>query len=97
MSEIVFMNMLKIGESKYCHISTCHDMPVLKVELVVGSEHVAGDHRGEEPSVLLAVAAVHHVQHPLGIGVAKVGRVRGAVVNLDRDKNIAANIKNQDI
>ena len=61
-------------------------MSVLKVELVVGSEHVAGNHRGEDPAVLLAVAAVHHVQHPLGVGVAKVGRVRGSVVNLDRGR-----------
>jgi hypothetical protein len=54
---------------------------VLDVKVVVGSEHIAGYDGGEHGSMLRGVAAVHYVDHALGVAVAKVAVVRGAVVN----------------
>ena len=57
-------------------------MAILQIEVVILPEDVAGHDRGVGDPVLLVVAPVHHVHHPLGEAVAVVGVVRRAVVDL---------------
>ena len=56
-------------------------MAVADVEVVVGTEDVAGDDGGKFAAVLLSVSSVHHVQHALGVAVAEVAVVGRSVVD----------------
>ena len=56
-------------------------MPLLDREVVVRPEDVGRHHRGPLAAVLLRVASVLHVDHPLRVGVALVGLVRRSVVD----------------
>jgi len=60
---------------------TRNDVAVLEVVVIVGSVDVGGDNAGEVAAVLLVVGLVEDINHPLGIGVAKVGGMRGPVVD----------------
>lgn len=53
------------------------DVGLFEVEVVVRTEDVGGDDRGELAAVLLVVTLVHHVDHTLGVGVTVVGGVWG--------------------
>ena len=61
-------------------------MSVLQVEVVVRPVDVAGHDGGELDAVLVGVHSVHHVDHALGEAVAVVGRVRGAQVDLKKER-----------
>ena len=49
-------------------IINCQMAPVV----IMRSVNVGGDDGGEVASVLLVVALVHHIDHPLRIGIARV-------------------------
>lgn len=54
---------------------------VLQVVVVMGAIHIGGDHAGEVAAILLIVGPVEDINHPLGIRVAKVGVMRGPIVD----------------
>ena len=56
-------------------------MAAHNVEIIVRPEDVGGNHRGVVPTMLRFVTAIEDVEHTLGVGIAKVGRVRRAVMN----------------
>ena len=62
---------------------TRDDVSVVDAEVVVGPEDIAGDDGAVLPTVLLGIALVHHIDHALGIAVAKVGVMGRSIVNLD--------------
>ena len=49
---------------------TRQNMPIINVEVVMGSENVCWDHRREIASMLIMVRAIEYVYHPFGVGVA---------------------------
>lgn len=57
-------------------------MAAVGVEIVVRTEHIARNDRGEQAAVLLCVGVIGHVNHALGIAVAVVWRVRRTVMYL---------------
>ena len=69
-----------LGNEHAVHHARDH-MAVLEVIVVVRPVDVCGDDAGKHAAVLLVVGMVRNVNHALGVGVAKVGVVRRAVVN----------------
>ena len=56
------------------------DVAVLEVEVVILAEHVGKDDRRVVNSIVLVVHPRKDINHTLGVCIALVGRVRGAVV-----------------
>lgn len=71
---------LALGEVELVDEAGDH-VAVLQVVVVMGTVHVGGDHAGEVAAVLLVVGPVEDIDHPLGVRVAKVGVMRGPVVD----------------
>ncbi len=61
---------------------------VLQVEVVVGAEDVGWDDAGEHAAVLLVVGLVGDVNDALCMGIATVGVVGFAIVNLGGNEEI---------
>ena len=57
-------------------------MAIFKVKVVVLSKDIARHHRSVSHTMLLEVAAIHNVHHPLGKAVAIVGVMRRPFVDL---------------
>ena len=57
-------------------------MSILQGELVMWTEDITGYNRREPTAVLYVVRPVHHVNHPLGVGIAKVGIMGRTIVYL---------------
>ena len=47
-------------------------MPVLHVEVVMGSEHITWNDRSKCTAMLLCIPAIHHVDHAFGVAVPKI-------------------------
>ena len=57
-------------------------MPVLHVEVVMGSEHITWNDRGKRAAMLLRIPTIHHVDHALGVAVPKITVVWRSIVYL---------------
>ena len=56
-------------------------MAILKVKVIMRAKHIAGHNRGEFATMLLSIAAIHHINHPLGIAVAEIAVVRRTIMH----------------
>jgi hypothetical protein len=52
------------------------------LEIIMRSKNIARNDRGEHASMLLIVSMVLHINQPLGMAVAKVGRMGRTIVHL---------------
>jgi len=57
-------------------------MTFLEIIIVMWSEHVGRYHCSIGGAILLIVTSVHNVNHPFGVGVAVVRRMRRSIVYL---------------
>lgn len=58
------------------------NVTVLQVEIIVGAEDIGGYDTSEGRAVLLMVGSIGDINDPLGMGIATVGVVRLAIMNL---------------
>jgi hypothetical protein len=75
---------------------TWQHVPVVDGEVIVRPKDVGRHHRGPFAAVLVGVTSVLHVDHPLGVGVARVGRVRRSVVDHGLVDGIPAGVGRRD-
>jgi len=58
------------------------------LEVIVGPKNIARNDRGEHATMLLVVSVVLHVDQPLGMAVAKVGRMGRTVMHLKFNNSV---------
>lgn len=57
-------------------------MSIFHVEVIMGTENIARDHRCELAPMLLSITSVHHINHSFGVAVTKVTIMRRAKMDL---------------